>query len=71
MQIELGKTYIQTDPAAWPESMRGAQITVSQVDDNGPVHTLAVAYSFIDATGRTGEGTMQQTYAEQFLRPVE
>lgn len=68
MEIEAGKTYINTDSTAWPEAMRGASVTVTNIDSNASSEQLAVAYSFIDADGLTGEGTMQLAYAQEFLR---
>lgn len=68
MKIEVGKTYINTDPAAWPESMRSALVKVTNIAPSASAHQLAVGYSFIDTSGRTGDGTMQLSYAKSFLR---
>lgn len=68
MKIEVGKTYINTDPAAWPEAMRGAPVTVDNIDHSATENQLAVAYSFTDTDGRTGDGTMRLSYAQKFLR---
>lgn len=70
MPIEVGKSYLQTDPLAWPEPMREATITVTAVDVGAAAHELAVAYTFIDMQGGTGTGTMQLSYAQEFLRLI-
>lgn len=71
MRIEVGKTYIQTDPGAYPEALRGATVVVTAIDAGAAPDQLAVAYSYRDGQGHTGQGTMQLSYAQEFLRPIE
>lgn len=70
IELSVGQTYIQADPNAWPEAMRGAEITITNLYPQSADHELSVGYSFVDTAGLTGEGTMQRSRAEQFLQPA-
>lgn len=67
--LKENRVYRLTDPNAYPSNKVNADVTIRAIYPQQRQGELNISYSYAAKDGSTGEGMMEQGYAEQFLVP--